>query len=97
MELKRLTEEEFARAAVRKLRTTSPTGKQFLGIHTVYSGFNAAWKAYFHTDPIEGINKLVVAGKICMNPTRGGVRIYLPEDKPRLTAPAVVLAKILGD
>ena len=85
----KLTEEEFIRKAVKKLR-----GK-YKGIHTVYSGFNAAFKDYFGTNPIEATQRLAREGKINIRPVKGGVMIYLPEDAPN--TPGDVLKKILGD
>ncbi|MEE8604556.1 MAG: hypothetical protein V3S65_04215 [Candidatus Aminicenantaceae bacterium] len=85
----KLTEEEFVRKAVKKLR-----GK-YKGIHTVYSGFNTAFKEYFGTNPIEATQRLVSEGKINIRPVKGGVMIYLPEDAPNTVEN--VLEKILGD
>ena len=72
----KLTEEEFIRKAVKKLR-----GK-YKGIHTVYSGFNTAFKDYFGTNPIDATQRLASEGKINIRPVKGGVMIYLPEDAP---------------
>ena len=88
-EKSKLTEEEFVRKAVKKLR-----GK-YKGIHTVYSGFNSAFKEYFGTNPIEATQRLVSEGKINIRPVKGGVMIYLPEDAPNTVEN--VLEKILGD
>ena len=85
----KLTEEEFVRKAVKKLR-----GK-YKGIHTVYSGFNTAFKEYFGTNPVEATQRLVSEGKINIRPVKGGVMIYLPEDAPNTVEN--VLEKILGD
>lgn len=85
----KLTEEEFVRKAVKKLR-----GK-YKGIHTVYSGFNTAFKEYFGTNPIEATQRLSSEGKINIRPVKGGVMIYLPEDAPNTTEN--VLKKILED
>jgi len=85
----KLTEEEFVRKAVKKLR-----GK-YKGIHTVYSGFNTAFKEYFGTNPIEATQRLDREGKINIRPVKGGVMIYLPEDAPNTTEN--VLKKILED
>ena len=86
----KLTEEEFVRKAVKKLR-----GK-YKGIHTVYSGFNSAFKEYFGTNPVEATQRLAREGKINIRPVRGGVMIYLPEDSPQGTAESV-LKKILEE
>jgi len=85
----KLTEEEFVRKAIKKLRGN------YKGIHTVYSGFNQAFKEYFGTNPVEATQRLANQGKINIRPVRGGVMIYLPEDTP--PAGASVLNKILED
>lgn len=85
----KLTEEEFTRKAVKKLR-----GK-YKGIHTVYSGFNSAFKEYFGTNPVEATQRLAREGKINIRPVKGGVMIYLPEDAPNTAEN--ILNKILGD
>lgn len=85
----KLTEEEFIRRAVKKLR-----GK-YKGIHTVYSGFNSAFKEYFGTNPVEATQRLAREGKINIRPVKGGVMIYLPEDAPNTAEN--ILNKILGD
>jgi hypothetical protein len=83
----KLSEEEFIRRAVKKLRGN------YKGIHSVYSGFNTAFKEYFGTNPVEATQRLVGEGKIATRPVKGGVIIYLPEDAPN---PAEnVLSKIL--
>lgn len=88
-EKNKLTEEEFVRKAIKKLR-----GK-YKGIHTVYSGFNSAFKEYFGTNPVEATQRLVSEGKINIRPVKGGVMIYLPEDSPNTAEN--ILNKILGD
>lgn len=85
----KLTEEEFIRKAIKKLR-----GK-YKGIHTVYSGFNFAFKEYFGTNPVEATQRLAREGKINIRPVKGGVMIYLPEDAPNTAEN--ILNKILGD
>ena len=85
----KFTEEEFVRKAVKKLR-----GK-YKGIHTVYSGFNTAFKQYFGTNPIEATQRLASEGKINIRPVKGGVMIYLPEDAQNTSED--VLKKILED
>ena len=85
----KLTEEEFVRKAVKKLR-----GK-YKGIHTVYSGFNTAFREYFGTNPVEATQRLASEGKINIRPVKGGVMIYLPEDAPNTAEN--ILKKILED
>lgn len=85
----KLTEEEFIRRAIKKLRGN------YKGIHTVYSGFNQAFKDYFGTNPVETTQRLAKEGKINIRPVKGGVILYLPEDAP--SNPKSVLSKILED
>lgn len=74
----KLSEEEFIKKAVVSLRKEG-----YKGIHTVYSGFNEAFKKYFNgADPVKATNKLAAEGKIVIRPVKGGVMLYLPEDTP---------------
>ena len=87
-----LPPEEFLRRAVLRLR--KGTAKS---IHSVYSGFNSAWREYYKTDPVEGVKALEEAGKCVTHPTKGGARIYLPEDAPsRKASTGEVIGIILG-
>lgn len=73
-----LSQEEFITKAVVSLRKEG-----YKGIHTVYSGFNTAFKKYFEGgDPIAATNKLAGEGKIVIRPVKGGVMLYLPEEAP---------------
>jgi hypothetical protein len=74
----KLSHEEFIRKAVVSLRKEG-----YKGIHSVYSGFNEAFKKYFQGEnPVEVTNKLSQEGKIIIRPVRGGVMLYLPEEAP---------------
>ena len=74
----RLSHEEFIRKAIVSLRKDN-----FKGIHTVFSGFNNAFKKYFEGEnPVEVTNKLAEEGKIVIRPVKGGVMLYMPEDAP---------------
>lgn len=74
----RLSHEEFIRRAVVSLRKEG-----YKGIHSVYSGFNAAFKKYFDGEnPVEVTNRLALEGKIIIRPVKGGVMLYLPEEAP---------------
>ena len=84
----KISEYEFVIRAIKKL--SKPPYK---GIHSVYSGFNQAFREYFNKDPVEATTKLVQEGKIVTRPVRGGVTIYLPEDAP--SGSKGVLNKIL--
>lgn len=68
----------FVRKAIVALRNDG-----YKGIHSVYSGFNSAWKAYYGSDPVEATRKLAEAGTIVLVPVKGGVMLYLPEDAPK--------------
>lgn len=81
----RLSHEEFIKKAIVSLRKEG-----YKGIHTVYSGFNTAFKKYFEGEnPVDVTNKLAQEGKIVIRPVKGGVMLYLPDDAPE--------AKNVGD
>ena len=87
-----LPPEEFVRRAVIRLR--KGTAKS---IHSVFSGFNSAWRAYYNSDPVEGVKALEKKGVCVTHPTKGGVRIYLAEDAPnRKPSTEEVVGIILG-
>jgi hypothetical protein len=74
----KMMHEEFVRKAIVSLRKEG-----YKGIHTVYSGFNEAFKKYYEGEnPVEATNKLAQEGKIVIRPVKGGVMLYLPEDAP---------------
>lgn len=74
----KLSHEEFIRKAVVSLRKEG-----YKGIHSVYSGFNEAFKKYFDGEnPVETTNRLAKEGKIVIRPVKGGVMLYLPEEAP---------------
>ena len=76
---KKLSCDEFVILAIRKLRTG-----EFKGIHSVYSGFNEAFKLYFAGEnPVQVTNKMSEDGTIALRPTKGGVVLYLPEEAPQ--------------
>ncbi|MGE4357315.1 MAG: hypothetical protein AB7E08_02020 [Candidatus Omnitrophota bacterium] len=72
----KLSHEEFIRKAIVTLRRP-----EYRGIHSVYSGFNEAFRKYFPgDDPVKVTNQLAKEGKIVVRPVKGGVMLYLPED-----------------
>ena len=78
----KLSYEEFVKTAILKLRH-----KDYKGLHAVYSGFNSAFKDYFKgEDPVTHINQLVKDEKFTMTIVKGGVMIYLPEDRGQSNA-----------
>lgn len=75
---KKMTEEEFVTLAVVKLRL-----ENYRGIHSVYSGFNEAFKTYYEgRNPVEATDKLAADKKIVIRPVKGGVMLYLPGETP---------------
>ena len=86
----KLSHEEFIKQAIVKLRTGN-----FRGIHSVYSGFNEAFKKYFNgEDPVKVTTKLAKEGKIVIRPTKGGVVLYLPEEAPQMVRAENALKKM---
>ncbi|MCM8765395.1 MAG: hypothetical protein NC920_00905 [Candidatus Omnitrophica bacterium] len=72
----KLSYEEFIRKAIMTLRRPG-----YRGIHSVYSGFNEAFRKYFAgVDPVKITNQLAKEGKLVVRPVKGGVMLYLPED-----------------
>ena len=88
----KMSEYDFVVRAIKKLRKPP-----YKGIHTVYSGFNQAFKEYFDKNPVEVTKKLAEEGSIAIRPVRGGVMLYLPEEAPAPRGSANALRKILGD
>jgi hypothetical protein len=89
----KMTEEEFVLRAIVRLRKPG-----YKGIHSVYSGFNEAFRRYFGQDPVAATSRLASQGKIIMRPAKRGVMLYLPEDGvPTSPSPEEALKKILDD
>ena len=88
---KKISEYNFVVKAIKRLRKPP-----YKGIHTVYSGFNQAFKDYFGTNHVETTQKLAEEGKITIRPVRGGVMLYLPEEAPGQTNSKRVFETILG-
>lgn len=73
-----LSYEEFVKKAIVNLRKDN-----YKGIHTVYSGFNEAFKKYYPGEnPVTVTNQLAKEDKITIRPVKGGVMLYLKEDSP---------------
>lgn len=88
----KMSHEEFVRKAVVSLRKEG-----YKGIHTVFTGFNEAFKKYFEGEsPIETTNQLAQEGKIVIRPVKGGVMLYLPEDAPAAKSSANEALKKMG-
>ena len=64
----KLSQEEFVKKAILSLRKEG-----YKGIHSVYSGFNEAFKKYFSDEnPVDVTNRLAGEGKIVIRPVKGG-------------------------
>jgi hypothetical protein len=86
----RIGHEEFVRLAIAKLRL-----ENYKGIHSVYSGFNEAFKTYFEgVNPIEVTGRLADEGKITLRPVKGGVMLYLPGEGPEMSRGDMALVKM---
>lgn len=84
--------EDFVKKAIVSLRKEG-----YKGIHTVYSGFNEAFKKYFEgEDPVKATNQLASEGKIVIRPVKGGVMLYLPEDAPAVKGQGDEALKKMG-
>jgi hypothetical protein len=73
----KLSHLDFVLRAIDKLHTDKSPG-----IHSVYSGFNRAFREYFGEDPVPITTALAGEGKIATRPVRGGVMIYKPGEAP---------------
>jgi hypothetical protein len=88
----KLSHDEFVKKAIVSLRKEG-----YKGIHSVYSGFNEAFKKYFDGEnPVEVTNKLALEGKIVVRPVKGGVMLYLPEEAPVTKSSADEALKKMG-
>ena len=88
--VEKLSYEEFIKRAIVKLRKGN-----YKGIHSVYSGFNDAFRMYYvGVNPVEITNQLAKKKKIIVRPVKGGVMLYLPEDAPQKTNADLVLKKM---
>ena len=86
-----LNPEQFVLRAIETLRDP----ERSRGIHTVFSGFNNAFREYFPgLDPIDVTNQLAEAGRIVIRPVKGGVMIYKPGEAPGAGAATDALKKM---
>lgn len=82
--------EEFVKLAIGRLRL-----ENYKGIHSVYSGFNDAFKSYFDgANPVDATGELARLGKIVLRPVKGGVMIYLPGEGPEMSRGDMALKKM---
>lgn len=86
-----LTEEQFTIRAIERLRKQG-----YAGIHSVYSGFNDAFRQYFGsaTSPVVATTRLAEQGKIDMRYTKGGAMLYKPGEAPKKDVSGEALKKM---
>jgi uncharacterized alkaline shock family protein YloU len=89
-EERKLTEEEFVLQAIKKL-----SKEPFRGIHSVYSGFNEAFRKYFGTNPVEATSRLAAEGKLETRPFKGGAMLFLPGEAPKRPSAEEIIQLIL--
>lgn len=75
----KLSYEDFFKMAILRLRNPSKSR----GIHSVFSGFNEAFRKYFNEDPIKVTQELASKGIIEIRYAKKGVMIYLPGEAPK--------------
>jgi hypothetical protein len=86
----KLSPEEFVKLAIGRLRL-----ENYKGIHSIYSGFNEAFKTYFDgANPIEATDELAKQGKISLRPVKGGVMLYLSGEGPEMSRGDMALKKM---
>jgi len=90
----KLTKEEFVVRAIRRLRTPGGRSK---GIHSVFSGFNKAFRAYYNEDPVQAVQALARAGKVYFRFCKGGAMLYIPGEQPRQRMPQDIVAQLEED
>lgn len=86
----KLSADEFIVTAIRKLREVenekarTKGRRESKGIHSVYSGFNAAFKSYFGGDasPVDATKSAAERDVIDIGGARGGAMLYLPGEAP---------------
>ena len=80
---KNMTHMEFIELAFERLRGMDKNGKVYPGLHTVYSGFNDAFRATFPNDnPVEATKALEEKGLITLRGCRGGSMLYIGDVIP---------------
>lgn len=89
---KRLSPEEFTLLAIKRL-----SGPPHKAIHSVYSGFNTAFRTYFPgLDPVKEVNALAEKGIVSIRPVKGGVLIFAGKGNTSSEGAAVKALKKMG-
>lgn len=74
----------FTHNAIKALRVDADgkpkvfNGYNVMGIHSVYSGFNGAFRQYYGTDPVEATQRMEAKGKLRVKLVQGGAMLYIP-------------------
>lgn len=87
----KMSEEEFVINAIKKLRKPP-----YKGIHSVFSGFNEAFRLYFGKDPVETVIRLSNEGKVVTRPAKGGAILYIPGEVKNGQSVDEIIKKITG-
>ena len=88
-----LSPEEFVLKAIERLRVPP-----YKGIHSVFSGFNEAFREYFPLlDPVDFTTQLAKEGKIVIRPAKRGVLLFKAGDVPPTTTGKDALKKMIED
>ncbi|MEM3426750.1 MAG: hypothetical protein QW212_00620 [Nitrososphaerales archaeon] len=88
----KMSREEFVLKAIKTLRDPNRSR----GIHSRFSGFNEAFRAYFGEDPVPTTLEMKAKGLIEVRPAKGGVMLYLKGEAPAPVGEAA-LDKILQE
>jgi hypothetical protein len=86
----KLSAEDFTLKAIEMFRDTTKS----MGIHSVYSGFNGAFRKYYGegADPVAATTALAKAGKVTVQMRRGGAMLYIPGEAPKEDKKAAIEA-----
>jgi len=87
-----LSKDDFVIRAIKNLRR-----EPYRGIHSVYSGFNQAFRQEYNENPVDTTTRMAREGKIFIRPVKGGVILYLPDDAPSSLNIGEVIKKIKED
>lgn len=90
----KLTKLAFTKQAIVNLRNP-----KYKGLHTVFSGFNDAFRTYFEgdttgNDPVAFTKEAVKAGELESRPAFRGAMIYLKGEAPQSEAAKNALKKM---
>ena len=88
----KLSAEDFTLQAIETLRDVTRS----MGIHSVFSGFNAAYREYYDgADPVAATTALAKAGKVGVQMRKRGAMLYIPGEAPKAD-PGAGAAKALA-